>query len=177
MPQSFAASYQHLVFSTKQRTPWLRDKMLRTELHAHIGGVSKRLECAPLIVGGAGDHIHILARLSRTITLANWVKELKRISTTWLKERAAGAVAPPGALADGAPALSTPVPSPAMPALKDFSWQAGYGVFSVSQSNTEAVHDYINKQEEHHRTLTFQEEYRLLLRKHNIEWDENHVWD
>ena len=165
MSQSFAASYQHLVFSTKQRTPFLRDKLLRTELHAYIGSISKQLECAPLIVGGVADHVHILARLSRTITLADWTKEIKRISTIWLKERAKNAPA------------TAPAPTPTPHPLKDFAWQAGYGVFSVSQSNTEAVYDYINRQEEHHRTTTFQDEYRLLLQRHNIEWDEKYVWD
>ena len=159
MPQSFAASYQHLIFSTKQRAPFLRDKMLRMELHAYIGSISKQLECAPLIVGGVEDHVHILARFGRTITLADWAKEIKRISTAWIKEHASAATMP------------TPHP------LKDFSWQAGYGVFSVSQSNTEAVHEYINRQEDHHRTITFQDEYRRLLQKHNIEWDEKYVWD
>lgn len=158
MPQSFAASYQYLVFSTKQRVPFLRDKMLRTELHAYIGSISKQLECAPLIVGGVADHVHILARLGRTITLADWSKEIKRMSTAWLKKHA-------------------PVPTMTPLPLKDFSWQAGYGVFSVSQSNAEAVHEYISRQEEHHRTVTFQDEYRMLLRKHNIEWDERYVWD
>jgi len=161
MPQSFAASYQHLVFSTKQRAPFLRDKMLRTELHAYIGSVSKQLECPPLIVGGVEDHVHILARLGRTITLSDWAKEIKRISTIWLKEHS--------------PAPATTMLAPH--SLQNFSWQAGYGVFSVGQSNTEAVHEYINRQEEHHRAVTFQDEYRLLLQKHHIEWDEKYVWD
>lgn len=79
MPQSLSAVYIHLVFSTKHRQPLLRDKILRNDLHAFIGGTSKTLDCPPLIVGGVEDHIHILSRFGRTITQADWVKELKRV--------------------------------------------------------------------------------------------------
>jgi REP element-mobilizing transposase RayT len=87
MPQSLSAVYIHLVFSTKQRQPLLRDKSNRDALHAYLGGISKRLECPPLLVGGTEDHIHLLARFGRTITQAEWVKELKRVSNIWLKRR------------------------------------------------------------------------------------------
>ena len=98
-----------------------------------------------------GDHGHILARQSRTISLADWVKELKRASSLWIKDRT--------------------------PALEMFHWQAGYGAFSVSQSQSPVVEGYIRRQEEHHRTMTFQEELRGLLTKHGIEYDERYVWD
>ncbi|MDF9827736.1 putative transposase [Ereboglobus sp. PH5-10] len=151
MSQSFSATYPHLVFSTKDRAPLLRDKGARAEIHAYLGGISKQLDCVPLITGGVEDHAHMLAQLARTMTIADWVKELKRVSTLWIKER--------------------------FPALHDFSWQSGYGVFSVSQSNTGAVEEYIANQEAHHRKTTFQEEYRALLQKHKIEWDERYVWE
>lgn len=86
MPQSLSAVYIHLVFSTKHRQPFLKDEGLRTELHSFLGGTSKTLECPPLIVGGVEDHVHLLARFGRTITQAEWVKELKRVSNIWLKE-------------------------------------------------------------------------------------------
>ena len=96
--------------------------------------------------------MHLLARQSRTISQADWVKELKRASTIWLRQE------------QGA-------------AFKDFSWQGGYGIFSVSASNLETVEEYIAKQEEHHRTKTFQEEFLSFLKKHRIDWDDRYVWD
>jgi REP element-mobilizing transposase RayT len=151
MPQSLSAVYLHLVFSTKERRPFLRDKAVRDALHAYLGGVSKTLDCPPLIVGGVEDHVHLLCRFTRTITQAEWVKELKRISNGWLKEHGRD--------------------------YADFAWQGGYADFSVSQSNLEQVKQYIASQEEHHRKTTFQDELRTLLRKHEIEFDERYVWD
>ena len=151
MPQSLSAVYIHLVFSTKERRPFLRDKTTRDGLHAYLGGVSKTLECPPLIVGGVEDHVHLLCRFGRTMTQAEWVKEVKRVSNRWLKEQGRE--------------------------YADFEWQGGYADFSVSQSNLEQVKEYIAGQEEHHRKLTFQDELRALLRKHEIEFDERYVWD
>ena len=151
MPQSLSAVYIHLVFSTKDRCPLLRDKITRDALHSYLGSVSKRLDCPPILVGGVEDHVHLLARFGRTITQAEWVKELKRVSNMWLKERGRD--------------------------YADFEWQGGYADFSVSQSNLEQVKEYITRQEEHHRRMTFQDELRTLLRKHEIEWDERYVWD
>ena len=102
-------------------------------------------------MGGVEDHVHILARFGRTITQADWVKELKRVSNEWIKEQGRD--------------------------YADFQWQGGYSDFSVSQSNVDRVVKYIADQEEHHRKLTFQDELRTLLRKHEIEWDERYVWD
>src|SRR3979490_1082831 len=87
MPQSLSIVYIHLVFSTKGRQPFLCDKPVRDSLHAYLGGISKRLSCPPLIVGGVEDHVHLLCRFGRTITQAEWVKELKRVSNLWLKEK------------------------------------------------------------------------------------------
>ena len=151
MSQSLSAVYLHLVFSTKERRPFLCDKTVRDALHAYMGGVSKTLDCPPLIVGGVEDHVHLLCRFARTITQAEWVKELKRISNGWLKEKGR----------DHA----------------DFEWQGGYADFSVSQSNLEQVKQCIASQEEHHRKTRFQDELRTLLRKHETEFDERYVWD
>src|SRR6185436_5438816 len=87
MPHSLSAVYIHLVFSTKDRYPFLRDKPARDALHSYLGAVSKQLDCPPILVGGVEDHVHLLARFGRTITQAEWVKELKRVSNIWLKER------------------------------------------------------------------------------------------
>ena len=161
MPQSLAAVYVHAVFSTKGRRPFLRDVALRESLHAYLGAVSKKLECAPLRVGGVEDHVHILARMTRTITLADWVKETKRASNVWLKEQPAPSSSPEG---------------PSAP-LSEFAWQGGYACFSVSVSNLEKVTHYIDHQIEHHRKSTFQDELRALLEKHGETWDEKYVWD
>jgi len=151
MPQSLSVVYLHLVFSTKDRRPFLRKQKLRATLHAYLGEVSKRLDCPPILVGGIEDHVHILARFARTITQAEWVKEVKRVSNQWLKEQGMD--------------------------YAGFEWQAGYADFSVSQSNLEQVKEYIARQEEHHRKMTFQDELRTLLRKHQAELAERYVWD
>src|SRR5438046_895146 len=112
MPQSLSAVYIHLVFSTKERRPFLRDETLRGLLHPELGGISKCLRCAPIITGGVEDHIHLLARFARTITQAEWVKELKRVSNLWLKREHL---------------------------IRDFEWQGGYAAFSVSASRLAEV--------------------------------------
>ena len=151
MSQSLSAVYLHLIFSTKNREPWLAEPELRAETHAFLGGVSKQLDCPPVIVGGVADHVHLLARCGRGITQSNWVKELKRVSSLWIKERDSR--------------------------MAGFAWQGGYGVFSVSPSVLDNVERYIQGQEEHHRRITFQDEFREILRKHRTEWDERYVWD
>ena len=108
MPQSLSAVYIHLIFSTKNRQPFLRDKDMRTRLHAQLGGISKTLGCAPILTGGVEDHVHLLARFGRTITRPEWVKELKRVSNLWLKDEYK---------------------------IRDFEWQGGYADFSVSESS------------------------------------------
>jgi putative transposase len=152
MPQSLCAVYIHLVFSTKNRRPFLRDPELRDSLHRYLGVVSKELDCPPVIVGGVEDHVHLLCRFSRTITQAHWVKELKRVSNPWIKQQQSDLI--------------------------DFQWQAGYATFGVSQSNLEQVVRYItNQAEQHHAKRSFQDELRALMRKHKMKWDEKYVWD
>ena len=150
MPQSLSAVYIHLIFSTKERYPYLQDENLQQALHAHLGEVSKRLACPPIRVGGVEDHVHILARFGRTITQAEWVKELKRVSNDWLKTEAG---------------------------LRHFQWQSGYADFSVSAADLETVKRYIENQKEHHRRIGFQDEVRSLLREYSMEWDERYLWD
>ena len=151
MPQSFSCVHIHLVFSTKDRVPFLREAGLRAEMHAYLGGVSKKLDSPPEIVGGTEEHVHLLCRLGRIVSQAEWVKEVKRVTSVWVKDRGSG--------------------------LTDFAWQSGYGAFSVSASNVDPVHAYIAGQEKHHRKQSFQDEYRAFLRKHGLEWDEQYVWD
>jgi REP element-mobilizing transposase RayT len=150
MPQSLSAVYLHVVFSTKERRPFLRDETVRTALHAYLGGISKQLGCAPIIAGGVEDHVHLLARFGRTITQAEWVKELKRVSNLWLKKEHK---------------------------IRLFEWQGGYACFSVSESNLEKVKKYIANQAVHHKKIDFQDELRLLLKRHRVEWDERYIWE
>lgn len=151
MPQSLAKILVHTVFSIKDRRPFLRDKPLRDELHKYLGGILTNLECQPVIVGGVEDHVHLLCALSRTCDAAAMVKEVKRGSSLWLKTKS--------------------------PDLADFAWQNGYGIFSIGFSQIEAVREYIAGQEEHHRKVSFQDEFRQLLRRYEIEFDERYVWD
>ena len=151
MPQSLAKILVHAVFSTKDRRPFLRDKPLCEELHRYLGGILAGHDCQPLIVGGVEDHVHILAVLARTVTAADMVKEAKRGSSLWLKTKS--------------------------PALHDFAWQNGYGIFSIGFSQVETVRNYIAGQEEHHRKVSFQDEFRELLKRYEIEFDERYLWD
>jgi putative transposase len=151
MPQSLAQIYLHIVFSTKDRKAFLQDPAIRDEVHRYLGGTCNKLDCPVLCVGGVADHLHILCRLGRTISVADLVKELKRDSSQWVKAKS--------------------------PPLADFYWQNGYGAFSVSPAHVEPLRDYIGKQEEHHRAETFQEEFRRLLAKYGLQWDERYVWD
>jgi REP element-mobilizing transposase RayT len=151
MPQSLAKILIHTVFSTKDRRPFLRDKSFQEELHRYLGGILAKLECQPIIVGGVEDHVHLLSALSRTCEPAAMVKEVKRGSSLWIKTKG--------------------------PGLRDFAWQNGYAVFSVGFSQIEAVRHYIAGQAEHHRQVSFQDEFRELLRRYELKFDERYVWD
>jgi putative transposase len=150
MAQSLAQIYLHVIFSTKQRRPLLQQVPLRLELHQYVGGVCRALDSPSILVGGVADHVHVLCRLSRTHSVAEVVREMKRESSKWLKTKDAE--------------------------LRDFHWQDGYGAFSVSPSHVEAVRTYIANQEEHHKKVSFQDELRQILKKYNVEYDERYVW-
>jgi putative transposase len=149
MPQSLAQIYVHLVFSTKDRTPWI-NATIQARLHAYLAGTLNAIDSPTLIVGGMPDHVHLLFRLPRTTTLADVVKAAKMESSKWMKTEGQ---------------------------VSEFAWQSGYAAFSVSASQVETVTQYIRNQEEHHRTRTFQEEFRKLLEHFQIPYDERYVWD
>jgi REP element-mobilizing transposase RayT len=151
MPQSLAKILVPGVFSTKDRRPFLRDRTLREELQRYLGGILANLHCQPVIVGGVEDHVHLLCALSRTSEAATVVKEVKRGSSVWIKTRG--------------------------PGIDDFAWQSGCGIFSIGFSQIEAVRKYIAGQEEHHRSVSFQDEFRELLRRYELEFDERYLWD
>ena len=150
MPQSLARLCVHLVFSTKHREPCLHDRV-RPDLHAYMATVLKNLGCPVLIINSIHDHVHVLIDLGRTVSVSAAVEEVKKSSSKWIKTQGDGFAA--------------------------FAWQAGYGAFAVSESNVAAVRQYIATQEEHHRKISFQDEYRAFLTKHNIAFDERYVWD
>lgn len=124
---------------------------IRPALHAYLATVARETGCECPRVGGVADHVHLAVRLSRTVTLAALVEELKTSSSKWLKTQA--------------------------PEFGGFAWQRGYGAFSVGPADLEALVAYIDGQEEHHRTKTFQDEYRAFLTKYHVAYDERYVWD
>jgi len=151
MPQSLARILVHFVFSTKRRYPFLADKTVRDEMHAYLGGTCNAVGCPVLIVGGVADHVHILCSLTRKLSVADVIGEVKRESSKWVKTK--------GIM------------------LKKFAWQNGYGAFSVGQLEVERVRAYIAGQEEHHRKRSFQDEYREFLKEFGVDYDERYVWD
>jgi putative transposase len=150
MSQSLAKNLIHLIYSTKNRTPCL-DQEVRPRLFGYQAGILKEWDSPALLIGGVDDHIHALFCLSKNHALAKVIEEVKKGSSKWLKTQGNH--------------------------FRAFHWQAGYGAFSVSQSNVEQVKRYIEDQEEHHRSQSFQEEFREFLKRHRIDFDERYVWD
>ena len=150
MPQSLAQILVHLVFSTKNREAVLADD-IRDELHAYIGGIVENQKGTLLKAGSVTDHIHLLIVHPRTCAPSELVQEIKTGSSKWLKTKAAR--------------------------YADFHWQSGCGIFSISPTHRAALEQYIANQAGHHRKVTFQDEYRRLLKKCGIQFDERYVWD
>jgi len=150
MPQSFAAMYVHVVFSTKQRAPSINPAWV-DRLYEYIGGIVAKRRGALLAAGGIPDHVHLLISLGREWTLSDLLRDVKAGTSKWIHDT--------------------------FPDERNFAWQAGYAVFSVSASNLNAVKSYIADQARHHQTLTFQDEFRHLLIKHELTSDERYLWD
>ncbi|MFL6216526.1 MAG: IS200/IS605 family transposase [Blastocatellia bacterium] len=150
MAQSLSSILIHLVFSTRNREPLISSE-IEPELHAYLATVFQACESPSLLIGGARDHIHALFVLSRTWALADVVEEVKMSSSKWIKTKGQE--------------------------FNQFHWQAGYGAFSIGQSQAQQVKDYIANQREHHRRRDFQDELRSLLRKYEVEYDERYVWN
>lgn len=150
MPQSLVKNLVHLVYSVRHRARVL-DEEFRPRLWAYKAGILREWESPAVVIGGVEDHVHILMMLSKNHALKRVVEEVKKGSSIWIKQQ--------------------------LPHLPEFHWQTGYGAFSVSESNLSAVKAYIDRQAEHHRTLSFQDELREILRRHGIEFDERYLWD
>jgi putative transposase len=150
MGQSLVKNYLHVVFSTKHRQPLILPEV-EDSLFKYLGGVCRNLDSPSLVVGGYMDHVHILCMLSKKITLAKYIEELKIESSKWMKLQS--------------------------PSLWNFYWQDGYGAFSVNPAQVDIVIRYIKNQRQHHQRKTFQDEYRVFLNKYNVDYDERYVWD
>lgn len=147
MPQSLARVLIHIVFSTKNRARLIKPGF-ENELYGYIHGIIENNGSKLIIAGGVEDHIHLLVSIGRSVTIGELVGDIKRDSSKWMKGRS-----------------------------QSFYWQNGYGAFSVSESNVEAVIRYIRNQKKHHRRQDFRAEYRALMRKHRLEIDEKYCWD
>jgi REP element-mobilizing transposase RayT len=150
MPQSLSNVILHIIFSTKNREPWL-DSAIRPRMHAYLATICRNLGGEACRAEGVSDHVHIVTTLPRTLSQAQMIEQIKKASSKWIK--------------------------PLESRYRAFFWQRGYAALSVSPSQLDAVMQYLQIQDEHHKTRTFQEEYRELLRKHGIEFDERYVWD
>jgi REP element-mobilizing transposase RayT len=152
MGQSLSQLYIHLTFSTKSRNPLIKPE-IKDELHAYIAGTLKEFDSPALIINSVPDHIHILFRLSKNNALAKIVEEVKKGSSKWMKSRIYSHLAKP------------------------FSWQIGYGAFSVSSSKVGTVTKYISRQEEHHKTMSYKEEVEKFMREYNIlDYNPEYYW-
>ena len=150
MPQSLSQLYAHLIFSTKDRFPFLKDD-IRERVHGYLATVLRDMGSPFVVVGGVDDHIHILFDMGRIHPAKDFVEQVKRESSKFVKTL--------------------------RPNLDKFYWQSGYDIFSVSPTHRESVVLYINNQEEHHLKTSFQVEYRDFLNRYGIEFDEQYVWD
>jgi len=151
MGQSLAQLYVHIIFSTKDRHRFLINDGLRERTHAYLAGICRNQDSPALIIGGVEDHVHILCRLGKQTAVADLVREAKRDSSKWVKTQHTD--------------------------LSRFSWQDGYGAFSVSPGHMEELRRYVANQVEHHRTESFQDEFRRVSAKYGVAIDERYVWD
>ena len=151
MSQSLVQIYVHIIFSTKNRIPFLTDIAFRERVHAYLAGICNKQDCPAIIVGGVADHVHLLCRLGKQTDISTLIREIKRDSSSWVKEQP----------------LS----------LSAFYWQSGYGAFSISPSHVDGLADYIRDQEQHHKQETFQDEFRRICAKYGVPLDERYAWD
>ena len=148
MPSTHLSLHIHIVFSTKNRYPFIAVEW-RERLHAFIGGAIRTAGAVPLCIGGTNDHVHLLIGIRATHCLADILRDIKHASSEWV-HRTIG--------------------------VKKFAWQDGYGAFSVGASQIASVSEYIANQIEHHRKRTFEEEYVAFLERYRVEYDKRYIW-
>ncbi len=149
MANTYTSLHYHIIFSTKNRAPYIKPA-IEQRVWAYIGGIARKHKMTALQVGGIEDHIHALVLASPTHAPSQIAQFLKGDSSKWIHDE--------------------------LPNLHDFAWQDGYGAFTVSKSHLRDVIGYIQDQREHHRKRTFQEEYKDFLDKHGIDYDERYLW-
>ncbi len=142
MASTYTSLNVHIVFATKNRAPSI-DASWRGDFHAYIGGTIRGLGASPIAIGGVADHVHLLICLKATHCVADFVREVKKASSSWASERSVG-----------------------------FGWQTGYGAFTVGAQDVRAVVEYVDRQEEHHRRMSSADELRSLLAEFNIAYEE-----
>ena len=150
MPHSYVSCLMHCVFSTKDRAPFL-DADLKPRLFAYMGGIIRELGGTALLINGPTDHVHILALLPAKLGASEAVGKVKANSSGWVHRK--------------------------FPDKWSFAWQAGFAAFTVSHSQKRSVLDYISNQEEHHRQVSFKEEFLAFLKRHEIKYDERYLWE
>ena len=150
LAQSLSKVLLHIVFSTKNRQRWI-NRDLQPKLHAYLAGACRKLGGHAYCIGGTEDHVHIACSLPRTLSISKLLEEIKKSSSAWIKKQD--------------------------PGCHDFAWQAGYGAFSLGESQLEALLRYIHNQPEHHRKRSFKEEFIDFLDKYRIEYDTRYLWD
>ena len=148
MGQTLAHLLVHIIFSTHRREPHISTQ-IETRLHAYIGGICRNVGVDAVTIGGFDDHVHMLVLLRTDTNVASLVRDIKANSPRWMHEQG----------------------------IRDFRWQGGYAAFSVSESVSPRVIDYINGQRDHHRRVSFMDELRQICRRHNVAIDEEHAWD
>lgn len=149
MANTFTSLHYHIVFSTKNREPWLRDPVIK-DVWSYLGGICRTHKIKTLQIGGVADHVHLLLGIPPTLALSDAVKRLKGESSKWIRAT--------------------------LPDVAGFAWQDGYGGFTVSQSQLSATMLYIQNQREHHQKMTFESEYRKFLQLHEIEANEAYIF-
>jgi putative transposase len=149
MAHTFTNILIHAVFSTSGRSPLLPDT-IRPNVHAYLGGILRELHAVPVAIGGTADHVHLLTRLPADLAVADCMRIVKTNSSRWVKER--------------------------WSQRRSFAWQSGYGAFAVSESRRAAVVRYIENQAEHHKRISYQDEFLKLLRSHGVDFDARYVW-
>ena len=154
MSQSFAQSWIHIIFSTKDRYPFLDNDQIQKRMHLYIGKICDDLKCQPSFIGGTADHIHILTNLNKNISVSTFIEKIKKSSSKWIKT------------IDNNKGI-----------IDKFYWQRGYAAFSVSQSIIDSVKHYIATQDKHHQQYNFQDELRKWLSVHKIIYDEQYLWN
>jgi len=150
MPQSLSKVYVHITFSTKNKLNLIKNET-EESLFEYIGGICRGLECNPVRIGGDKNHVHVLCLLSRKISQMKLLEEVKKQSSKWIKTKG--------------------------PDYSSFYWQDGYGIFSINPTQVEVVKKYIDNQKEHHKKVSFKEEFLAFLKKYDVDYDERYLWD